>query len=99
MHYVFASQHLESLEHLLKILVDFVLQEMSILFDFLIKSTSIAILIEEVEVVDCFQYLYKLDDVRTVDLGQYFYLIKSAFLKFRIFLESSYVDNFYSNFS
>ena len=98
-HYIFACKHLKSLEHLLEILIHFRLWEMSILFDFLIKSTSIAILIEKVEVVNSFQNLYKLYYMRTVDLRQYLYFIESAFLKFRIFLKPSNVDNFDSYFS
>ena len=54
MHDIFTRQNLESLNNLFKILIHFDFWEMSVLFDFLIKSPTITELIEKVEVVDSF---------------------------------------------
>ena len=52
---------------------------MTVLLDLAIKGSPIAILIEKVEVVECFQDLNELDDVGRVNLGEHLNLIESAF--------------------
>ena len=42
---------------------------MTMLLDLAIKGSPVAVLIEEVEVVECLQNLYELDNVGRVNLG------------------------------
>ena len=98
MHYIFTRQNLKSFNNLFKILIHFAFWEMSILFDFLIKSPSITELIEKVEIVDSFQNFNKFDDMWTIYLGKNLNFVQGAFLQFRIFFESFYIDHFNSHF-
>ena len=71
---------------------------MSVLFDFLIKSPTITELIEKIEIVDSFKNFDEFDNMRTIYLGKNLDFVQGAFLQFRIFFESFYIDHFNCHF-
>lgn len=94
MHDIVRYQNPKGLEQLLKILINFVFGEVPVLFNFLIKGSSVAVLVKEVEVVYGLEYFDKADDVRRVYFREDFDLVEGALLELRIFFEPSGVDYF-----
>ena len=97
MHDIFVGENFEGLKYLLKILVDFILWEMSVFFDLLIEGASVAVFVEEIEIVDGFEYLDEFDDMGAIDFGEDLYLIECALLEFGILFESFKMDDFDGN--
>lgn len=98
MHDVVSCEYLECFKQLFYKLPYFILTEFSIPFDLLAKSASIAELIKEVKIVDCFKYLDESYYIGWLYFIQHFDLVKSAFLQFRIIFESLYIDHFHCYF-
>ena len=66
-HDVVGSKDAKGIDQLLQIANHFTLWEKSLAADLLVESSSIAELVKKVEIIDCFKYLDKTHNVRTVD--------------------------------
>jgi len=63
MHYVAAGEYFKSLDHLFEISKCSLLWEGSLLLHEFIKCSSIAIFIDEIEVIGCFEHIDVLNNV------------------------------------
>lgn len=66
MHNVGLNQYLKSLQQIFKVVDSFFFGKPTHGLNFLLESTSVAVLIDEVVVVGCFKYFYESDDVSGV---------------------------------
>lgn len=73
---------------------DFSLGQVATSSDFLIECASVAVLIEEVEIVNGLEYLNETDDIGAFDASEHLDLIESAFLQFGVFSEATNIDHF-----
>jgi hypothetical protein len=60
----------------------------SFLLQELLEGSTVAVLVNEIEVVDCFEHIEILNDMgTTLEIGENAYLVVGAFLKLRILFE------------
>lgn len=99
MHDVIFGKDFESFDHLAEVNEGSFFREGPFLLHKFIKGAAIAVLVNEVKVVDSFEHVDVPDDVRTVlDGRQNVNFIDGAFFKFRDFFELLGVDDLDGDF-
>ena len=94
MHNVSVGEHLECLEYLGKVDKHLGLRQRPTFFNLLFECALVTELVEEVEVVGCFQDLDELYDVRGLRHGEDLNLVESALFQFWVLSELADVNDF-----
>ena len=98
-HNITSGQDLESLQHLPEEEEAFLFRKRCLFLHKLVHGTSVAVLVDEVEVVGCLQHVDVLHNVGTVlQVRQDVDLINSAFLQLGNLFEFLGLDHFYCYF-
>ena len=83
MHYIGLGQYLKSFEQIFEITKGFFLLKLSLHFDFLFESPSVAVLIDKIVVVGSFEYLDKPNDMSGVlNFAESLYLVDGKLFQF-----------------
>ena len=98
MHNMLRREDLKSIQNLRKVCHRLSLLQWTFRLDNIFQGALVAELIEKVEIVGSFEYLYELNDVRGIDFGEDLYFVEGAFLQFRKLLEFLHIDNLNSHF-
>ncbi len=93
MHDIIFGEYFEGFNHLLEVEESFLFREWPILLHLSIQSTSIAILIYEIEIVRCFEHVNVPNDIGAgLDSRENVYFVHCTFLEFRNLPESVCFD-------
>lgn len=93
-HNVAAGQHFESLHHLSEKKQGFFFLKRALFLHEFVHGTSVAVLVDKIEIIGSFEHIDVLDNIRTVlQVGQYVDLIDGALLQFGNFPELFGLDD------
>lgn len=99
MHYVMLVENTKSLNDLSEVCECGLFRQPSLLLKYLFKVTSVAVFVNEVEIVDCFEHIIVFDDVlRGFEIGKDVDFVISAFFEFGILFEFLSFDHFNGDF-
>lgn len=94
MHDIGLDEYLKGFQEVLEIIESFFLREAAFALDFLLQCPAIAVFIDEVVVVSCFEYFDEANDVCCIfDLGKSLDFIDSELLQFGTHLELLNLDD------
>lgn len=96
MHDVMFIQHAKSLNNLRKIRQCYLLRETSFFLEHFLKSTTVAVLIDKVKIIDSLEHIEVFDDMLAgLEIGQDVDLIEGALLQLRKLFELVSLDHLY----
>ena len=99
MHDVMFIQHAKSLNNLREIRQCYLFRETSFFLEHFLKSTTVAVLIYEVEIIDSLEHIEVFDDMLAgLEIGQDVDLIEGALLQLRKLFKLIRFDHLYGHF-